>query len=191
MFHHTSVSSRFTVVDDEIDGLRITIPHATDPRLFLVHAGVAAFWVVLGMVALIRGPADGLPARVASILMPALVGIIFMCSSMIMIWYFWMFRSRDVILVDGRLLTLRRELGPVSETKGFEPSDVRRIRFDPPITIPFRTFHSRDLGSGGSIAFESGGKTHRFGLDLPEADAQKLIAWILPHCKESGKVIHA
>ena len=69
--------------------------------------------------------------------------------------YAWLVAGREEVEVEGRTLTLRRRVGPIRHERRFhEPRDVRVLR-----------------DGGASLAFEHGGRTHRFGGALDEAEA--------------------
>ena len=72
--------------------------------------------------------------------------------------YAWLVAGREEVEVEGRTLTLRRRVGPIRHERRFEdPRDVRVMR-----------------GGGASLAFEHGGRTHRFGGALDEAEAERV-----------------
>ena len=69
--------------------------------------------------------------------------------------YAWLVAGREEVEVEGRTLTLRRRVGPIRHERRFdEPREVRVLR-----------------DGGASLAFEHGGRTHRFGGALDEAEA--------------------
>ncbi|HEV2062773.1 MAG TPA: hypothetical protein VGR12_07980 [Solirubrobacteraceae bacterium] len=72
--------------------------------------------------------------------------------------YAWLVAGREEVEVEGRTLTLRRRVGPITHERRFdEPRDVRVLR-----------------DGGASIAFEHGGRTYRFAGALDEDEAQRV-----------------
>jgi hypothetical protein len=70
--------------------------------------------------------------------------------------YAWLVAGREEVEVDGRTLTLRRRVGPITHERRFdEPRDVRVLR-----------------DGGASLAFDHGGRTHRFGGALDDVEAE-------------------
>jgi len=179
--------ARPTVTDDEIDGLRVTIPSVGDRRMLVMYAMAAGVWpfLLLGMIQ--KGAAPGIGSDVTAVLLGSMIALVPLLVAGTIAIYLWQYAARDVVQLDDNVLTLRRELGPWSVSRTFDLAEVRDVRHDPLVPSPFRTYHPRDLGIGGVIAFDAGGKTHRFGLDLSEADAQNLIALIRPRCKGGSK----
>lgn len=81
----------------------------------------------------------------------------------------------DVILADPQSLIIRREIFGLGRGKGYLPSEIRRLRFQP------------QMGGGRSqrasrIAFDYGAKTIAFGDGVEESEANQLIALIQERC---------
>ena len=100
----------------------------------------------------------------------------------------WNWFGREVVVIDGEWMAIRREIGPLARTTSFELAKVWRVRYDPVAPDAFaigRRANARNRGFGpGSIAFHHddgptrGSTTHRFGDRLPEAEARLAIATI-------------
>jgi len=179
--------ARPTVIDDDIDGLRVTIPSVGDRRMLVMYTIGAGAWEFLLFAMVQKGPSPGIRLDVAAVLLGSMIVIVLLLVTGTIAIYLWQYGANDFVRLDDNVLTLRRELGPWSVSRTFDLAEVRDVRHDPLVPSPFRTYHPRDLGIGGVIAFDAGGKTHRFGLDLSEADAQNLIALIRPRCKGGSK----
>jgi hypothetical protein len=134
-----------------------------------------------------NGPAPGIRSDVAAILLGFMIVLVPLLVAGTIAIYLWQYCARDVVSLYGNAFTLRRDLGVLSLSRTFDFAAVRNVRHEPLVPSPFRTYHPRDLGIGGVIAFDAGGKTYRFGLDLSEADARHLIALIRLRSKDGSK----
>ena len=107
--------------------------------------------------------------------------------------------AREVIAVEGRTLTLRP--GPFGRTRRFDVDGIRALRLDPvvPAVTPFPPLdpevvgqQGRDPGRPAAVAFDSGGRSWRFGAGLPDAElaqaraalAERLPAALAPRAPE-------
>ena len=177
-------SPTVAIVDDELDGLRITIrSHRVGPLdgwTGVVSVGLMTLFVWLGMF--IKGPAPVGPGSVvsqrtaATLYMVALL-VIPACVSPLAIFCLWQFRSVDTVILNDRALILRRELGPLHQTFTFDSAEVRDVRhfWEGPIRSVNRLSNPRDLGVGGMVAFDVRDKTYRFGLDLSAIETVRIL----------------
>jgi hypothetical protein len=198
------IRSRVTL--DEIDGLQITIPAARSPFLVLFLSVWLLGWSV-GEVTALRtlaawafgaasgqkfGNAGGPPAPFLIFWLAfwTVAGVV-MLDALV-----WQFRGRETIGVDpdGRTLVIRR-LGTFvpRRTRTFSIEDVRNLRVSPlgmsmfPSPFAFRENWDAQLqwlgNGGGSIAFDHPGGTQRFGTQLSDTEARRLIKTIREHYK--------
>ena len=116
------------------------------PKRWSLPLVVVPVWLVLWTIGWI---ASGDPALlVAGPIGTLLVGAL----------YAWLVAGREEVEVEARTLTLRRRVGPIRHERRFDdPRDVRVMS-----------------GGGASLAFEHGGRTHRFGGALDEAEAERV-----------------
>jgi hypothetical protein len=184
-------SAKPTVVDDGIDGLTILIPHAPDRRFTWMHIVAAAAYLLIILDMSRRPPAGSMSENLITTLFVAMFATWILCAALILGFYLWMFEACDEVTVTTGQLILQRKLGSWCKTLTFELAQVHGLRIDPLIPSRFRIYHPRDLGIGGVLAFDYGGKTRRFGLDLSDDDARWLFELIRPYCKESGLVIRS
>jgi hypothetical protein len=81
----------------------------------------------------------------------------------------WMLVGRERVAIDGLTLSIRDELGPLGRAKRFDANKVHNLRCSPVlVTSPTAT-------PPGTIAFEYGPKTYRFGSGIGEAEANDLV----------------
>jgi hypothetical protein len=123
------------------------------------------------------------------IVLVGFVGLLFWTLAGIIVYKAlrWQLGGREVIVIHEGILEMRREAGRRRRSESFQLSEVRNLRYapEPAVTGPMLSF-SKSLRSaqvylrseGGSIAFDHGGRTHRFGIGVPEAESRCLIATI-------------
>jgi len=189
---------RSRVAFDELDGLLITIPAVTSWP-FAIFLGVwLCGWAVgealalgtlsLHFLGLSIGPQFTNNTPIVFLLLWTLgwtVGGLFVLDALV-----WQFRGREVNRIDDQSIVTSRvgSLFP-RRTRTFDLSDVTNLRFAPLAYVAFpRSFsdYREGLGAqmqmigtgGGSVAFDHGGKTHRFGIQLSESEARRLIKTI-------------
>ena len=99
----------------------------------------------------------------------------------------WQLDGREIIAIQEGVLRSRRETGLRHQSQSFELSRVRNLRYAPEPTVAtptlsftksMRAIQVMLRAEGGSIAFDQEGQTHRFGIGLPEAEANRLITTI-------------
>lgn len=91
------------------------------------------------------------------------------------IWsWFWMLSGREVIRIGSGVLAIRREVFGIGATKEYSLTEIRDLRVGPP------EYQSRrNMIPGGTIVFDYGAKTYRFGQGVDEAEAKQLVREIL------------
>lgn len=103
---------------------------------------------------------------------------------MVMFALWWGLAGTEVVILSDGALVVRREVGALQRSRAYNLAEVRNLRFSPLVYNPFSItgswgyqFQLLGLG-GGTIAFDHGDRTHRFGNGLSETDAARLIATI-------------
>jgi hypothetical protein len=186
---------RITITDDEIGGLRITIPVRRNWFMIFFFSLWLCFWAAAEVIV----PADAIAGRPfgqgkmvpGSMLLFLLAWFTLWTLGGLMVLYalLWNLAGREVISLTDGALVVRRELGVLQRARAFDLAGVRNLRYSPVVHNPFSFSGSwgwqlQLMGlSGGSIAFDHGGKTHRFGNSLTEIEAARLIATIQQHYK--------
>jgi hypothetical protein len=158
---------RSVITDDEFGGFRITISPSYRTRL--VFWGVVALWGC-GVVLAQRSIAGSL----ASLTLQGLKPLGFWLCALFLIWLFAALNGmvRELMIIDGKSLTLRKEFAWFVKERRFELAEVRNLR-------PIRT---NEGGNGrprpDSVAFDHEGRTYRFGISLSEQEVLRLIKTI-------------
>lgn len=92
--------------------------------------------------------------------------------------FIWMFLSKEQVRVNTRELILTRGLFGIGRKQEFDMNHVKDLRS---VAQPFAALSSR-YGSFysqmGSMAFDYGSRTYRFGGGLDEAEAKNLVKQI-------------
>jgi hypothetical protein len=178
---------RSTITDDEAGGFRITIP----VRRFWPLIAFLGFWLcgwavgefaaigtVIFGVPMMKVPPDALIFMLIWLLPWTLAGCLTIYALL------WNLTGREVILLDDQTLEVRREVAGITRSRSFALADVRNLRFSPQVYNPWSMSESwrhslQFFGiSGGSVAFDYGATTYRFGNGLPEIESRRLIKTI-------------
>ncbi len=93
----------------------------------------------------------------------------------------WQLAGREVITLDTRTLTTKRHVKGIGRSHEFDVAHVSNLR------VSLQTFNMFDMSAGfansmafwglggGTIAFDYGAKTFRFGNGVDEAEARHLV----------------
>ena len=98
--------------------------------------------------------------------------------------WLWMAFGKELVTVSYGNLVLKMDILGYGRSKIFPVSEVSNLRASGLFGSLLRGWSgARDpYGlSGGVIAFESGGKTHKFGIQLEEHEAQDVVARLAEH----------
>jgi hypothetical protein len=95
-------------------------------------------------------------------------------------WWMWLVSGREVVIIDGVRLRMRREVRWFARERQYELAAVSRLRFSPPVT-PDANFAQAFplLAFSGSLAFDAAGETRRFGMQIEEDEANELVRQIV------------
>ncbi len=101
--------------------------------------------------------------------------------------YVWLWRAfgKELVTVGYGNLILKKDILGYGRSKVFPVSQVSNLRASGLFGSFLRGWGwSKFYGlSGGVIAFESGGKTHRFGIELEEDEARQVVAELANHLR--------
>ena len=162
---------------EEVEALRIDIPL---PRNWLLLLFVPV-WLIgwaMGLISVGSGVVAALAqGRMSGLFLIA--WLVLWLAGGVFISYAWLLNliGREVVRIDRSKLVLRSEIGGLGRSREFDLTHVRDLRATP---APFNprdfksTFQFWGIG-GGSIAFDYGAKTERFGAGLDEAKAKQLV----------------
>ena len=151
-------------IDELPDGVHVRIA----PKRPLFIGGFLAVWLALwtagGVSSLNDGDATFIPFWI--------VGTLFAVSVLA-----WMALGREEVDATASGLVLRQRLGPLKRERRFRPEKVEELRASPQSWNPWSFSGGMQLYGigGGTVAFDYGMRTHRFGASLDEAEA-KVVA---------------
>jgi hypothetical protein len=163
----TSPDIRSKITDDEFGGFRITIPARGGGR-WANGFGLALWTLGLAMSLwyIIADPSRHVSDGVKFLLLWAMIGLALGYGAM-SAW-----TGREVMIIEGKALELRREIAGLRSTHTFELSEVRNLRPVRPSEV--RSRHGRS----NSVAFEHRGLTYHFGTGLSEQEVVRLVKTI-------------
>jgi hypothetical protein len=88
----------------------------------------------------------------------------------------WMLFGRERVTLGVSTLTIRREALGVGRERRYDLANVKDLRASPvPVDTTRRSAQPWGFG-GGTVAFDYGAQTIRFGAQLEEAEAKQLVA---------------
>jgi hypothetical protein len=165
---------RAQIIDD-VSGLRVTIPARRNWFLVAFLPAWLVGWAV-GEVAvlgkLVTDPPDageGLFLFVWLVLW-SIAGVLFI------FFWLWNLAGKEIVALDEEALTVRYALGPSGWTRRFDRREVRDLRVSASGMTDFRSSIGWWLGGFGTISFDYGARTYRFGRGVDEAEAKQIVA---------------
>jgi hypothetical protein len=174
-------ASRIIITDE---GLRLVIPYR---RSWFV-SGFLGFWISGWAVAEVMVPAQFLkgnaPAEGASLMVAWLA--VWTVGGLLAIYaWLWQVIGKEIVTVHGQTFTTRRDIGGFGFDKVYDLVQMRNPRVEP------AGFHPLDVSAalqlwgigGGTIAFDYGSRTYRFGTGLDEAEANQAMTAIQKRCR--------
>jgi hypothetical protein len=162
-------------VVDGASGLRVTIPARRVWFLVFFLPVWLAGWVV-GEVAvggrLFTDPPSGGEGFFL------LVWLVLWTVGGLLFTFFWLWNlaGKEVITLDEEALTIRYALGSTGWSRRFDRREVRDLRVSQSVTMDFRSSFGWWLGGNGTVAFDYGARTYRFGRGIDEAEAKQVVA---------------
>ena len=101
-------------------------------------------------------------------------------GALVFSWWLWLVSGREAVLIDGMRLRMRREVRGFARERSYELGSVRRLRFSPPVSPEARMAEAMPLlAFSGSIAFDVGDATHRFGMHMEEPECLAILQKII------------
>jgi hypothetical protein len=97
--------------------------------------------------------------------------------------WFWTAFGKEIVVVREGTLKVKRDILGRGKTRSFLVGRVANLRasgFFPSDSYWGNYLAQMRLG-GGTVGFDSQGKTHRFGIQLTESDARTVVEQLLPH----------
>jgi len=163
-------------VTEELQGLKISIPAKRNIFIFVFLVIWLAGWAIgetrvsLSLFSS-KQPLHGQMFSIVWLLGWTIAGIVTM--------YIWLWNAfgKEIILIDGYILSIKRDLFGFGQPKEYELSQIRTLRISPMVYNP-SDFNSGlqfwGVG-GGAIAFDYGSKTIRAGSSIDESEATYLV----------------
>jgi hypothetical protein len=158
---------RSVITDDEFGGFRITIPPSSGGGC--CGGCVFALWALVMAFALLFIASD--PAANLTRQSVAVLGILLAIGLCFGIVFAAAATAREVLMIEGKTLVLRREVLGFCRQRNFELAEVRNLRAQ-------RTEVQGKLAGGASVAFDHGGRTYHFGSGLSLDEARRLVKTI-------------
>lgn len=163
MAETTPPAIRSLITDDEFGGFRITIP-ATEGGRCALGCGFALWAVVLALAVLyiISDPAWHFSGGIKFLGVWVAIGLIlgFVAAAG---------TAREIVMIEGKTLVLRRESAVFTSDQTFDLAGVRNLRSGRLTGLS---------GSPNAVAFEHGGRTHHFGVGLSAHEVVRLVKTI-------------
>jgi hypothetical protein len=169
---------RAQVVED-VSGVRVTIPAPRNWFLVFFLPLWLAGWVV-GEVAvggkLFTDPPDGGEGLFLAVwlVLWTLGGLLFT------FFWLWNLAGKEIVALDDESLSIRYAIGGSGWTRRFERAEVRDLRVSQASAMDFRSAFGWWLGGNGTMAFDYGARTYRFGRGIDEAEAKQVVAELGP-----------
>jgi hypothetical protein len=176
-------------VERRTEGLRIEIPAKRE--WFLI--GFLLLWVGFIAAAFIGELAsDPDSDAIAGVV----IGALFWCLGAGLLG--WILIGREIVTATGRELVVERRAGPFRSEKRFDRERIERLRLDAYEGAGsfFKRTFSPKAGlevygfGGGSIVFDYGARTHRFGSKLDEAESRQLAEQIARELRLEAPALH-
>ena len=167
-------------VEERPEGLNVTIPREFNPLGTILLSSCFAIIYLQGrwIIDDIRSAVRSYPDFIALVIWLAILALILRA----VLWSIW---GLERIFVDGKILTIRREILALGMTRAFELAKVDGLRifvskgFRVPILNPQGKkalgLYLMSPDHRGTIVFEYKAKTYAFGIDLPEEEARRVI----------------
>lgn len=168
-------SARSTITEDGRE-LRIVIPPRRNWFLLLFLSAWLGLWILTQVTV----PFQLLETRVFSREMWFLaIWLLMWTLGSVVALYIWLWNltGREIVVVDGRDLVLKRDLLGFGRERAYDLAHVANLRVSsvPSIYLdPKAGLHLWGIG-GGLLAFDYGAKTYRFGNSIDEAEANLLL----------------
>jgi len=167
-----SPPQRQSTVSVDAQGLLIVIPARRSVFLVLFLTAWLAIWGMsefLGARRLVVGPR---PTEWILVLW-------FAAWTYIGAWtvyaWLWITFGKEIVKLCPPSLTIKRDVLGMGITRAYELAQIRNLRASLPYANPYDWVGT---GAGlfqGTLAFDYGAKTFRFGVGLPEAEASQII----------------
>ncbi|MEZ5979031.1 MAG: hypothetical protein R3F34_12515 [Planctomycetota bacterium] len=161
---------------ETMDGVELVFPTRLRHFQFAFHTVWLAGWtlggVMVGAQLLPRftGP-EGPDVSSAFLVVWLCAWLLGECN--VILGLAWQLVGRERVVIDASRVLVRREIGILGRSKAYELESVRDLR----VSSDAARSRSSSLpwSQSGTIAFDYGAKTVRFGSDIDEAEARAIV----------------
>ncbi|MCK4886231.1 MAG: hypothetical protein KAS96_02525 [Planctomycetes bacterium] len=165
-------------IENTFEGLRITIP--SKKNYFLIF--FIGFWLIgwgFGEVTVlfqIFRPEMG----AVKLFMLAWLGAWTVGGAFAIYVWLWNVNGKEIINVSSTEFQILRTVAGLARSKEYDVASIANLRSQLQTRSMFGSANGMEFCgiSGGSIAFDYGHSTHRFGAKLDEAEAQHIVSTI-------------
>lgn len=156
-------------------GIEIIIPAKKNYFLLLFLAFWLVGWVV-GEVSVIRELLHT-ESKAPTLFMIAWLGGWTVGGGFAMLVWLWNLKGQEVVTIDGRELKHIRDFVLFSRSKEYEVAHIKDLRTNPHLPSMFSFGSGLEFWGigGGTVAFDYGYSTHKFGSGLDEGEAKHII----------------
>ncbi|WP_101759228.1 hypothetical protein [Oceanicoccus sp. KOV_DT_Chl] len=170
------VSESRSIVSNTHNGLRIEIPAKKNWFLILF----LGFWLVgwlfgeISVLTILLMPKEG---EAPTLFLIAWLGGWTVGGAFAIYAWAWNVFGKEVVEVNFHELALKKVVGNIKRSKEFDLAHVKDIRVQPSQHSMWSSRGGMEFWgiSGGTIAFDYGHSTHKFAVNLDEAEAKYLI----------------
>ncbi len=92
--------------------------------------------------------------------------------------FIWMVAGQEVVTLAGGVLGIRRKAGLLGTTRKYNTYQIRHLRAQPDEWPADLDKNQRREWASGSVLFDYGAETIRFGEMLSEAEATRIVAFL-------------
>jgi hypothetical protein len=172
--------SKITEIDE---GLVIRIPVARNWTVitfisifFLMMSCGVAFAVIQGDQAQQPQPGQPPPLGPEGLIFLSIFSLVFLAA--LGLPWVWNIFGREVITVTEEYLSIRHEVLGIGRSRIFDLEHIQTLRYAAPVFDYWQVMYAFYGFGQGSIAFDYGAKTFRFGSNIDEPEAKVLIETI-------------
>lgn len=162
-------------IENVVSGLKITIPTKKNYFTIFFLAFWLAGWMFGEMSALsqVFNPESGAPKLFMIVWLSGwTIGGAFAIYS-----WLWNINGKEIVNISSNELQYIRQVIGFKRSKEYDLSLISKLRSQGQNNSVFGKRNSMDFWgiSGGSVAFDYGKSTHRFGAQLDEAEAEYIV----------------
>lgn len=92
--------------------------------------------------------------------------------------FLWMVAGKEVVTLAGGVLRISKKVGPLGTSQSYDIYKIRHLRAQPDEWPTSLDKNQRRDWASGSVLFDYGAETIRFGEMLSEAEAKRIAAFL-------------